>query len=83
MRVSIASRVVPAISDTITLSSPTMAFTSDDLPTFGRPITAIRAAWSSPGASASATSSDTRSSRSPVPSPWVADTGTGSPRPSA
>ena len=39
---SIASRVVPAMSETITRSSPSSAFTSDDLPTFGRPITARR-----------------------------------------
>ena len=34
------SRVVPAISKAITRSSPRMAFTKVDLPTFGRPITA-------------------------------------------
>ena len=36
--VSIASRVVPAISLTITRSSPNIALTSEDFPTFGRPI---------------------------------------------
>ena len=39
---SIASRVVPATSETITRSSPRKRFTSEDLPTFGRPITARR-----------------------------------------
>ena len=43
---SIASRVVPACSSTITRSWPRNAFTSDDLPTFGRPITASRTASS-------------------------------------
>ena len=36
--VSIASRVVPAISLTITRSSPRSAFVNEDFPTFGRPI---------------------------------------------
>ena len=44
IRVSIASRVVPATSVTITRSSPSSRFTSDDLPTFGRPISASRVA---------------------------------------
>ena len=39
---SIASRVVPASSETITRSSPRKRLTSEDLPTFGRPITARR-----------------------------------------
>ena len=34
---SIASRVVPGVSETIDLSSPTILFTSIDLPTLGRP----------------------------------------------
>ena len=38
--VSIASRVVPARSETITRSEPRKALTSEDLPTLGRPITA-------------------------------------------
>ena len=41
-----ASRVVPALSDTITRSSPRNLLTSEDLPTFGRPITASRGACS-------------------------------------
>ena len=36
--VSMASRVVPATFDTITRSSPNIAFTKLDFPTFGRPI---------------------------------------------
>ena len=83
--VSIASRVVPAISETITRSRPRKALTSEDLPTFGRPITASRtgASSSSSAACGSGSSSTTRSSRSPVPRPWVAETASGSPRPSA
>ena len=44
---SIASRVVPATSETITRSAPRNRLTSEDLPTFGRPITARRTASSS------------------------------------
>ena len=82
--VSIASRVVPATSETITRSRPRNALTSEDLPTFGRPITASRTrSSSSSGPSSSAGSSSTiRSSRSPVPSPCAAETGIGSPSPS-
>src|SRR5262245_22962461 len=39
---STASRVVPGTSDTTTRSSPTRRFTSELLPTLGRPTTAIR-----------------------------------------
>ena len=49
--VSIASRVVPATSETITRSRPRKALTSEDLPTFGRPITARRTMSSSASAS--------------------------------
>ena len=45
--VSIASRVVPATSETITRSRPRNALTSEDLPTFGRPMTASRTTSSS------------------------------------
>ena len=48
--VSIASRVVPAMSETITRSRPRNALTSEDLPTFGRPITASRTRSSSASA---------------------------------
>jgi hypothetical protein len=40
--VSIASRVVPEISLTTRRSSPSSLLTNDDLPTFGRPTTAMR-----------------------------------------
>ena len=43
---SIASRVVPGTSETIVRSPPTIAFRSDDLPTFGRPRIATRIASS-------------------------------------
>ena len=52
-RVSIASRVVPATRQTITRSQPRNALTSDDLPTFGRPITARRTTSSSSSGSSS------------------------------
>ena len=81
MRVSIESRVVPATSVTITRSSPSSRFTSEDFPTFGRPISATRVA-SSRSATIRGSRSTILSSRSPVPSPCVADTGMGSPRPS-
>ena len=42
--VSIASRVVPGTSETITRSRPTSRLRSDDLPTFGRPRIATRIA---------------------------------------
>ena len=82
--VSIASRVVPASSETITRSRPRNALTSEDLPTFGRPITASRTRSSSASSTSSSggSSSTSRSSRSPVPSPWAAETGIGSPSPS-
>ena len=41
MIVSIESRVVPGISFTTARVSPAIAFTSEDFPTFGRPINAI------------------------------------------
>ena len=40
MTVSVASRVVPAIFETITRSSPAILFIKEDLPTFGFPIIA-------------------------------------------
>ena len=80
----IASRVVPASSETITRSEPTNRLTSEDLPTFGRPITARRTTSSSGSASTGTGASSTmRSSRSPVPRPSAADTGIGKPRPRA
>ena len=41
-RVSTLSRVVPATLLTMTRFSPRMRFTSEDLPTFGLPMTATR-----------------------------------------
>ena len=81
--VSIASRVVPGTSDTITRSSPRIAFSRLDLPTFGRPRIATRIA-SSPTCDGPAPGNraTTASSRSPVPWPCSADSGIGSPRPS-
>ena len=67
---SIASRVVPATSLTITRSDFRNLLTSEDLPTFGRPISARRIVSSSSGSkSPSGSSAITRSSRSPVPEP--------------
>jgi hypothetical protein len=82
---SIASRVVPATSETITRSWPRNALTSDDLPTFGRPMMASRTRSSSSAGepSSGGSSSTRRSSRSPVPSPCAAETAIGSPSPSA
>ena len=63
-------------SETITRSEPRKALTSEDLPTLGRPITATRTASSSSArGGAVAERSTIASSRSPVPSPWVAETG--------
>ncbi len=87
--VSIASRVVPGVGATITRGRPRMAFTSDDLPTFGRPRMATRISSSasapspsSPSTSGGGSRSTIASSRSPVPRPCSADTLIGSPRPS-
>ncbi len=85
--VSMASRVVPAISLTMVRGSPTMALNSDDLPALGRPTmaTGISAgaslAAASPGRSAPV-SSTSRSSSSAVPRPCVELTISGSPKPS-
>ena len=82
---STGSTVVPATSWTTDRDSPVSLFSSDDLPTFGRPISATRrgpppAPTNSAGAVGSASS--TASSRSPEPRPCSADTAIGSPRPS-
>ncbi|MNJ62745.1 hypothetical protein D3C77_585970 [compost metagenome] len=77
-----ASRVVPAILLTITRSSPRSALTSDDLPTFGRPISATRMTSSSySSSSSSGRLSVIASSKSPTPVPWLPDTPMGSPNP--
>ena len=69
------SRVVPGISETIVRSSSQSAFSSDDLPTFGRP--RMETPISSVVRSTRATSSSRRratisSSRSPVAMPCSA-----------
>ena len=62
---------------------PSRAFRSDDLPTFGRPRIATLIASSPTGRSLRPGSRRTiSSSRSPVPWPWSAESGIGSPRPS-
>ena len=81
---STGSRVVPASSLTTTRSSPAALFSSEDLPTFGRPRIATRRG---PPISCLATAEISgstfmiSSSRSATPRPWIADTGYGSPRP--
>ena len=80
--VSIASRVVPATSETMTRFSPRRRLTIEDLPTFGFPTMAIRGLSSSSScALPSGKYPDTISSISPSPSLDAADTGTGSPMP--
>ena len=82
---STGSRVVPAISLTTTRSSFATLFSSEDLPTFGRPIRAMRrgppTAVPKVCAGASGRASRTASSMSPVPRPCSEETGCGSPRP--
>ena len=74
--VSIASLVVPAISDTITRFLPTSLFTSEDFPAFGFPTIAIFGRSSSASSNFSgAICSSTASSISPIPSFEDADTG--------
>ena len=81
---STGSRVVPASSLTTTRSSPAALFSSEDLPTFGRPRIATRRG---PPISCLATAEMsgstfmTSSRRSATPRPWMAETGYGSPRP--
>ena len=80
--VSIASLVVPAISETITLFLPTSLFTIDDLPTLGLPTIAILGLSSSSSPSESSGKClITSSSISPIPSFETAETGIGSPMP--
>ena len=81
-KVSIESLVVPATLETIHLFSPVILFISDDLPTFGLPITAtfITAFCPSSGIS-SGKFFKTSSSKSPVPWPCTEETIIGSPNP--
>ena len=81
---STGSRVVPASSLTTTRSSPAALFSSDDLPTFGRPRIATRRGPPISCLATAETSGSTfmiSSSRSATPRPWIAETGYGSPRP--
>ena len=64
-----ASLVVPSILETITRCSPKIVFTSEDLPTFGRPITLKRIEPSSCWLALSPNSPTIASSKSPIPVP--------------
>ena len=80
--VSTASLVVPAISDTITLSSPRSLLIIEDFPTFGFPMMAILGLSSSVSSFADSLKCDTTSSSiSPIPSLDEPDIGCGSPSP--
>ena len=80
---AIESLVVPATGVTMFLSSPSNAFVSEDLPTFGLPTIAICgiAGLSSSCSGSSGSSSRTLSSKSPVPAPLADEMANGSPRP--
>ena len=82
---STGSRVVPAVSLTTTRSWPAMEFSSEDLPTLGRPTRAMRCRSPSGAAVATAETSGrtsiTASRTSPLPRPCRAETGKGSPSP--
>lgn len=76
-----ASVVVPAIDETITLFSWRIVLTKLDLPTLGRPIIAkltfsFFSVWIYFGSLAIIISN-----KSPKPIPWLADTKIGSPKP--
>ena len=74
---SMASRVVPAISLTITRSAPKIWLTREDLPTFGRPTTASFMIGSGPSVRvATGSSAVTASMRSRMPRLWVQEVGT-------
>ena len=80
--VSMASLVVPAISDTITRFSPRSLLTIEDFPTFGFPTMAIFGRSSSSVSPAPSGKCETTSSSiSPIPSLDAAEIGTGSPIP--
>src|SRR3984957_10058069 len=81
---STGSRVVPATESTTARCSPTSLLSREDLPTLGLPISATRRGPVSPIRSlgASGRASRARSSMSPLPRPCMAETMTGSPRPS-
>ena len=81
--VSMESRVVPAIGETITLFSPSRQLMSEDFPTFGLPITAIFVTSSSSSYASSGKLSTISSRTSPKLSMFAAEIGIGSPRPSS
>src|ERR1700736_5576853 len=85
MSSSTGSRVVPATGSTSERSCPASLLSRLDLPTFGRPRSATRRgppSSSSASFGASGSASRITSSRSPLPRPCSALTGTGSPSPS-
>ena len=59
--VSMASRVVPGMAETMLRSSPRSALSSEDLPTFGRPTNAIAGGSSSSAAIAASQRAETSS----------------------
>ena len=81
--VSIESLVVPAIGDTMTLFSPSILLTRDDLPTFGLPIMAIFMESSSSRPAPSGKLATISSRRSPRLSMLADEIGIGSPSPSS
>ena len=77
-----ASLVVPAILETITLLSPVSLLIIEDFPTFGFPTMAIRGLSSSSASSLrDAKCSVTLSNISPSPLLWAAEIAIGSPIP--
>ena len=70
------------VTSSTSRSSPRMRLTREDFPTFGLPMTATLMTSSSSRSSSSGGKYWMQASRrSPVPCPWTAETGMGSPRP--
>ena len=84
---SMASRVVPEIGETTARSSAASRFSSDDLPTFGRPMMAMRIGPLSSSsisiAESAGTISPMMSNSSSIPSPCSADSGSIRSKPSS
>ena len=86
---SIASRVVPGISNAITRSSPINLLIRVDLPTLGRPTTAIfigrLGSFSCSSGSGSGMPNESKASsiKPRTPSPCADEIGNGSPKPSS
>ena len=76
------SRVVPAMGVTMLRSTPVRALIIDDLPTLGRPTTAMRGR-SEVSSSLGFMSFTSSSSSSPVPEPFIPEIGYISPKPRA